>query len=337
MNTLYSWKTPYLVFLGDIKDRLSAKTALGLKEWVPHDCVGQFRMAPEAFDAGLPDLSLEQAVQLGAQSLVVGVANRGGVLSPSWLPTLAAAIEAGLDIVNGMHGQLSEIPTLCQKAKQHGRQLIDLRRPPSQNTLATGLPRSGKRLLTVGTDCSVGKMFTALSIHRELQKRNIPASFRATGQTGILIAGQGICVDAIVSDFIAGAAEELCPAASENHWDLVEGQGSLMHPSYAAVTMGLIHGAQPDYLVLCHEPNRPHMRGLLGRPLPSLSETLDLHLAAARVVNPAVQCAGISLNTSLLSPSEKASLCRQLESEFSLPVCDPKLDGVSSLIDPIFA
>ena len=195
---------------------------------------------------------------------MIGVANTGGVIKSNWVPSLLAALEAGLDIVSGMHGRLRESRELKSTAERLGRQLIDVRQPPAGIPVATGRKRSGMRLLTVGTDCALGKKYTALALAAAFGKRGVDADFRATGQTGIMIAGSGMPMDAVVSDFLAGAAEMLSPDAHPAHWDVIEGQGSLFHPAYAGVSLGILHGSQPDVIVLCHEPGRTHLLGYPG-------------------------------------------------------------------------
>ena len=309
---------PYLLFLGDASDDLAAKTARGVVEWRPEACLGQLRLPDCKTSLDLPDLNLEEAANKGARTLIVGVVNPGGVLPESWVETLVRAVGLGLDVASGLHERLSDVPELTAAAERHGRRLFDVRHPTRRLDVGTGRKRPGKRLLTVGTDCSVGKMYTVLAIEREMRKRGLEADFRATGQTGILIAGEGISVDAVVADFISGAVEWLAPDNDPAHWDLIEGQGSLYHPAYAGVTLGLLHGAQPDALVLCHEPTRTHMRGLPDRPVPALADCLEPHLAAARLTNPNVRFIGVSINTSGLDPAAAASHLAQTEEKLGL-------------------
>jgi len=249
------------------------------------------------------------------------------------MPSLLLALDRGMDLASGLHRRLSDVPQLKERAARLGRQLSDVRHPPREFDVASGKRRRGKRLLTVGTDCSLGKMYTALAIEREMRKRGMKADFRATGQTGIMIAGSGVSVDAVIADFISGATEWLTPANDDDHWDIVEGQGSLFHPSYAGVSLGLLHGAQPDVLVMCHEPTRTHMRGLPHYRLPSLRDCIDANVAAARLTNPEVRCAGISINTSALDASTAESLLKQTEDAFGLPCVDPVRGGVAAIVD----
>lgn len=328
-----SIQAPYLLFLGDAADNLAAKVAQGIVHWRPDNCVGQLRLTGCNADCGLTDMTIEQAVAAGAKTLVVGVANRGGVIADSWISVLRQALEQGMDVAAGLHNRLADEAELVAAANAHGRTLHDVRHPTEQYAVGSGLKRTGKRVLPVGTDCSCGKMYTALAIEQELQQRGIAADFRATGQTGILICGSGVSVDAVVSDFISGATEALAPAAAADHWDVIEGQGSLFHASYAGVTTGLIHGAQADYLVLCHEPTRTHMRGLPHYPLPAIDQCLQANLATARLTNASVQFAGISVNTAALDESAAASYMAELEQQHGLPVVDPFRTGVGRLVD----
>ena len=324
---------PYLLFLGDAVDQLAAKTAAGVAQWCREDCIGQLRLAGCNADLGLPDTGIDQAVEQGARTLVVGVANRGGRISELWIKELLHALEAGLDIASGLHNRLSDIPALTEAAADLGRHLFDVRHPTTELPVGNGKKRSGKRLLTVGTDCSVGKMYTSLAIAQEMVVRGLRASFRATGQTGILIVGSGISVDAVVADFISGAIEALCPANDEDHWDIIEGQGSLFHASYAGVSLGLLHGAQADVLVMCHEPTRSHMRGLPDYTLPSLEDCIIENEKAARLTNPKARCIGISINTASLSAEQAERVLKETEDRLGLPCVDPVRNGVAAIVD----
>jgi uncharacterized NAD-dependent epimerase/dehydratase family protein len=318
---------PYLLFLGDTSEAGFAKTAFGLRDWAPEQCVGELGCSPDAITLGLPKLTPAEARAKGARSMVIGVANIGGRILDNWMPSLLAALEAGLDLVSGMHTKLADTPVLAAAAQRYQRRLIDVRVPPPGIPAATGRKRSGKRLLAVGTDCALGKKYTALAIAKAFKRRGLDADFRATGQTGIMIAGSGMPMDAVVSDFEAGAAELLSPDASPDHWDVIEGQGSLFHPSYAAVSLGLLHGSQPDVIVVCHEPGRTHVLGLAGYALPTIEETIDLNLRLGRRTNPKIRCGGISLNTSRLSDSEARKLMAEESKRLGLPVADPIRGG----------
>lgn len=316
-----------LIFLGEVTDPSMAKTAFGLRDWARQRCLGEYSLPGCTVSTGLPVLTPTQARELGADGFIIGVANFGGVLAESWIPTLLDALAAGLDLVSGMHSRLEDHEQLREAARRHGRKLIDVRKPPAGIPVGSGRKRSGKRLLTVGTDCALGKKYTALALARAFQARGLPTTFRGTGQTGIMIAGSGIPMDAVVADFVAGAAEQLTPDAAPDHWDVVEGQGSLFHPSYAGVSLGLLHGTQPDVIVVCHEVGRTHMVDVPEYAVPSLAETIDLHLRHARRTNPKARCAGISLNTATLSPSQASAVLEEQSSLLRLPVADPMRDG----------
>lgn len=325
---------PYLLFLGDVTDTLSGKTAIGIAQWRPEHCLGEYRLSEDTLSLSLPNLSFAQAVEQGAKTLVIGVANAGGVLAPQWVPHLIQALEAGLDIANGLHQGLAEVPEIAETAKRLGRQLFDVRHYHETLPVGKGEPRRGKRLLTVGTDCSVGKMYTSLAIEKAMHAKGMDATFRATGQTGILITGSGISVDGVLADFISGAAEVLSPAAnSDDHWDVIEGQGSLFHPSFAGVSLGLLHGAQPDALVMCHEPTRTHMRGRPGRDLPEIQTCIEANLSAAKLTNPDVAVIGVAVNTSALSEEEAREYLAKLSADLGLPCVDPVRNGVDALLE----
>jgi uncharacterized NAD-dependent epimerase/dehydratase family protein len=326
-------RTPYLMFLGDAPDQLAAKTAAGVAHWRPGDCLGQLRLPGCMADLRLPDMTIDEAAEAGVKTVIVGTTNRGGVLGEGWEPLMVRALERGMDLASGLHHRLSDIPILRDTASRCGRQIADVRHPTREFPVGNGVRRAGKRLLTVGTDCSIGKMFTALAIEKEMRGRGMKADFRATGQTGILIAGDGVSIDAVVSDFVSGAVEWLCPENDPDHWDVIEGQGSLFHASYAGVTLGLIHGSQPDALVLCHEPTRTHMRGLRHYKLPDLQECIDANLAAARLTNKAVRCVGLSINTAGLDTAAGRDYLRQTEARLGLPCVDPVRTGVGALVD----
>lgn len=323
---------PYLVYLGAATDPLAVKTSRGVAEWRRELCVGQRRLPGCEVTLGLDDLSYEEAVARGAKTMILGEANAGGIMSETSAREAIAALEAGLNVASGLHQRLSQRADIRHAAERTGRLLFDVREPPPNLPIGNGRPRAGRRLLTVGTDCSVGKMYTSLALERELRRRGHLADFRATGQTGILVAGSGVPIDAVIADFIAGAAEWLSPARYDGGWDIIEGQGSLFHPSYAGVSLGLLHGSQPDALVMCHEPTRPHMRGLPGRAMPSLKECLLANLEAARVTQPNVVAVGVALNTSNLDVTAARRLCEQVEQELSLPCEDPITMGVRQIV-----
>ena len=328
-------QSPYLLFLGDAPDALAAKVAQGIKDWRPSASVGQLRLPGCNADMGLPDMTVPEAVAAGARTLVIGVANRGGVISPAWIAVLKEALAAGMDIASGLHNLLRDEPELVATAEAHGRALHDVRIPSVQYPIANGKKRTGKRCLAVGTDCSVGKMYTGIAMEREMHQRGMNATFRATGQTGILITGDGVPLDAVIADFMAGAVEYLTPDKDPDHWDLIEGQGSLFHASYSGVTMALVHGGQPDALILSHEPTRPHMRGLPDYKLPRLEDVRDVALTMARVVNPACEVVGVSVNTAALHEEAALEYLDATEKRLGLPTVDPFRQGAGRLVDAL--
>ncbi len=326
---------PYLMFLGDAPDHLAAKVADGVAKWRPDWCIGQFRLPGCKADLGLADMTLEQARAAGAETVIVGVANRGGFLSDDWIAPLENALDLGFDIASGLHVRLNDIAALRTRADDAGLKLFDVRHPDEAYEVGTGRRRTGKRLLTVGTDCSVGKMFTSLAMEREMKARGMKADFRATGQTGIFIAGSGVSVDAVVADFISGATETLSPDNDPDHWDLIEGQGSLFHASFAGVSLGLTHGSQPDAMVLCHALDRTHMRGLPGVPLPDLRACIALNEETARLTNPAARVVGVSVNTSGLDDRAAEAALSEIEAETGLPTVDAFRQGAGRLVDAL--
>ena len=320
---------PYLLFLGDTTEPGYAKTAYGLRDWAPERCLGEFHCAGATVTTGLRFMTPAEAAAKGARSLVIGVANAGGVIPEAWLASLLQAMEAGLDIISGMHVRLGEIARLRTAAAALGRRLIDVRQPPAGLTVATGRARSGKRLLTVGTDCALGKKYTALALTRAFGQHGADADFRATGQTGIMIAGGGIPMDAVVADFAAGAAEMLSPDAADDHWDVIEGQGSLFHPAYAGVSLALLHGSQPNVIVVCHQPGRARMLGHPAYALPSIEDTIALALQLGSRTQPAIRCGGVSLNTAHLDETAAMHLLASESDRLGCAVADPIRGGAA--------
>ncbi|MHC2087590.1 N-acetyltransferase DgcN [Methylobacterium sp. WCS2018Hpa-22] len=329
-------ETPYLMFLGDVPDTLAAKTAYGIADWRPEWCVGQLRLPGCAADLGIPDLTLSDAVAKGCKTMVIGVANAGGVLPPHWVSEVVTALDAGLDIASGLHVRLGSIPEIAEAAERNGRQLHDVRHTSETFDTGKGTRRPGRRLLSVGTDCSVGKKYTVLALERAMRERGLDADFRATGQTGVFISGRGVAIDAVVADFISGAVEWIAPAADPDHWDLIEGQGSLYHPSFAGVSLGLLHGAQADAFVVCHEPSRTTMRGV-KHSLPSIQQVIDLTIQLGSLTNPAICPVGIAVNTQKLPEDEAQTLLQDLTRDHGLPATDPVRFGVDGIIDRMLA
>ncbi len=332
---MISIKTPYLLFLADHSDPTYAKTAFGVRDWNPQDCLAQWRMENGKVDLGLPFLTPKEAYTQGARSLLIGVAPVGGAIPNAWVPYIVDALKAGLDIVSGMHQRLSDIPDIAEAAKTYDRDLHDVRHSTQKLPIGSGEKRSGKRLLTVGTDCALGKKYTALALTKALRERGIKADFRATGQTGIMISGSGIAIDAVVADFLAGAAETLSPDNTADHWDVIEGQGSLFHPSYAGVTVGLLHGSQPDAIILCHDPSRTSIVGHPNHPIPDLRDAIDLYLRVGAVTNTNITCVGIALNTSMMSDADAAAKMQEISDYVGLPCFDPIRGGIDTVVDRV--
>lgn len=329
---LATLRSPYLVFLGSETNSTYAKTGAGVAYWRPNDCMGQFRLPGGTVDLGLENHTIESAAQAGAKTLLIGTAVIGGAIPESWIPTLKNALSQGMDIVAGVHTRLNEIPALVEVAKAYGARLIDVRVPPKDLPVGTGAKRTGKRLLTVGTDCALGKKYTALAIEREMKLQGRKATFRASGQTGIMIAGSGIPIDAVVSDFLTGAAEMLSPNNVADHWDIIEGQGGIFHPGYAPVSMGLLIGSQPDAFVVCHEAGRSHISGWPSFELPSIQQVIDRTVEIGSQTNPAITCIGLSINTSSLQEPDALEYLKTLELETGLPATDPIRFGVKNLV-----
>jgi uncharacterized NAD-dependent epimerase/dehydratase family protein len=326
---------PYLILIGKQDDPTNAKTGFGIVQWRRELVAGQLRFPGCSVDLGVPDLSLEQAKAAGVRSLVIGVAPVGGAIPDSWWEVIENAARSGLDIVAGLHIKLNDRPSLVAIAKAAGVRLVDVRSPPKNLPVGNGIKRSGKRVLMVGTDCAIGKKYTALAVHKAMAEAGMKSTFRATGQTGIMIAGEGMPIDCVIADFISGAAEVLSPDNEPDHWDVIEGQGSLFHPAYSGVSLGLLHGSQPDGFVLCHDATRTKVGGFEHFPLPSISECIALHLQAGRRTNPGIRCVGISVNTSALKGEARTRYLAQLQAEHDLPCVDPLIDGCEAIVQHI--
>jgi uncharacterized NAD-dependent epimerase/dehydratase family protein len=333
--TIVQFEMPFVVFLGDTVNAIYAKTGLGMVKWRPEECAGQMRLPGCGVNAGVPDLSILDAKKAGVRSLIIGSAAVGGGVPGHWVATLREVAKAGIDIVAGLHVRLASLPGLAEAATAGSARLIDVRIPPADLPVGTGRKRSGKRLLTVGTDCACGKKYTALAIEREMRARNLKSDFRATGQTGIMIAGRGIPIDAVVSDFVTGAAEVLSPANDTEHWDVIEGQGAIFHPGFLQVTIGLLVGSQPDAFVVCHDPLRKTVSLWPDFPLASIEDVIARTVLIGRLTNPGIRCVGVALNTSEVPLAERATLLKQYETQSGLPCVDPMIDGVGPILDRI--
>jgi uncharacterized NAD-dependent epimerase/dehydratase family protein len=332
---LVTLRAPYLIFLGAETDETYAKTGAGVAYWRPESCMGQTRLEGGTIDLGLPEHSLESAAKAGAKSLLIGTAVIGGAIPKAWNEILIKAMSLGLDIVAGVHTRLNDIEELASAAEKYGVSLIDVRVPPKNIPVGNGKKRPGKRLLTVGTDCALGKKYTALAIERELKEQGRKATFRASGQTGIMISGSGMPIDAVVADFLSGAAEMLSPANDPDHWDIIEGQGSIYHPGYASVSMGLLIGSQPDVFVVCHEANRSHISGWPEFELPSIQEVIDRTISIGASTNPDIRCIGLSVNTKKLNERQALDYLATLSEKYQLPATDPIRFGVKDLVEAI--
>ena len=326
---------PYLILIGDVNRESYAKTGFGIVHWRRDLVAGQLRFEGNPLDLGVPDMSVAEAASNGVGSLLIGVAPSGGFVPDAWWTVLEEAARAGLDIVCGLHQKLRDNPAVVAAAQRSGARLIDVRIPPEDLPVGTGERRSGKRVLTVGTDCAIGKKYAALALHRAMQQAGMNATFRATGQTGIMIAGSGIPVDAVVGDFVSGAAERISPDNDADHWDVIEGQGSLFHPAYAGVSLGLLHGSQPDAIVVCHHATRRQIGGWEHFDMPSVPECIERNVLEASLTNPDTRCVGVAVNTSGLPPDERETFLEALRRETGLPCVDPIANGCDAIVERI--
>jgi uncharacterized NAD-dependent epimerase/dehydratase family protein len=290
-------------------------------------------------DDGLPIVgSVDEGMGYGPNTALVGVVTQGGHFPGDWQDVLKSCVAHGLDLENGLHVRLHDIPGLPELAREHGVELLDLREPPADLSTATGanLDVDATIVLTVGSDCAIGKMTVTCELDLEARKRGLHSVFVPTGQTGIAIAGWGIAVDAVVSDFLAGAAERLVVEGAQRG-DLlwVEGQGAILHPVYSGVTVGLIHGSAPHLYVLCHEMGRTVTEGdPTASPIVGLPELIDLHERMSLKLRPA-KVACIGLNTSTVSEEEARAAIAAAETETGLPADDPVRFGAGKLLEAV--
>jgi D-glutamate N-acetyltransferase len=336
--------TRYLILAeGFSADAHYGKTMRGVLRYRRDDVVAILDSTRKARDTedGVPVVaSVDAALRFAPNTALVGVATQGGRFPPAWMELLRQCIENGLDIENGLHVFLADDPELRELATRHGVELRDLRRPPGDLSTATGanLDVPSTIVLTVGSDCAIGKMTVALELDLEARRRGVRSLFVPTGQTGIAIAGWGISVDAVVADFIAGAAERLVVEGAARGGELlwVEGQGSILHPVYSGVTLGLYHGSVPHLLLLCHEVGRTEIEGVGGGPhvIPPLRELVELHERLALPVRPA-RVAAIALNTRGVSEEEAHAAIAATEAETGLPADDPVRFGAAKLVDAV--
>jgi len=326
-------RQPYLVMVGAEAEPAYAKTGFGIVQWRRDAVAGQLRLGTSAVDLGVPDMDVDAAAAAGVGSLILGVAPVGGRIPDDWWEVMRQAAGRGIDVVAGLHTRLNDNVQLVRAAAASGARLVDVRVPPANLRVASGRKRSGMRLLTVGTDCAIGKKYTALATHEAFLAAGIDASFRATGQTGIMIAGEGLPIDSVVADFIAGAAEMLSPDNEASHWDVIEGQGSLFHPAYSGVSMGLLHGSQPDAIVVCHDAVRKTVAGWDRYALPTLDECIEVHERLARRTNPDARVVGISVNTSAIPAELRSSYLEELRRRHKVPAVDPLIDGCADIVE----
>ena len=328
-------RAPYLILIGDNEDPTYAKTGFGIVHWSRERVAGQLRFEGGPTDLGVPDMTVRQAVQAGVRTLVIGVAPIGGVVPDSWWDVIVEAAAAGLDVACGLHLKLEDFPEVRKAAEKSGARLINVRVPPAGIPVATGKKRRGKRMLTVGTDCAVGKKYSALALYEAMRRAAHKATFRASGQTGIMLSGSGIPIDAVASDFVSGAAEILSPDNDDDHWDIIEGQGSLFHPGYASVSLGLLHGSQPDAVVVCHDATRNEIAGWPGYRVPSIADCIEKNLMLGRLTNPDIRCIGVCVNTSGIADRLRRSFLATISKETGLPCVDPVIDGGGAIVDTV--
>ncbi len=330
---------------------MTSKTANSVIRYLPDRTVGVLdrehagRPVQEilGFGGAMPVVgSMREGLALGPTAVLIGIAPQGGRLPDEWRGWLAEALDHGCDLWSGLHTFLSDDPILAAKAAARGRKILDLRKPPADLPIASGLAKEVEPLvvLTVGTDCNVGKMTAQLQLARMLNERGLRTRFVATGQTGIMIEGWGIAVDAVVADFIAGAAERLVLEGSRDaDVVLVEGQGSINHPGYSGVTLGLLHGSCPDALILCHQASREYIgdyRQAAWLRIPPLSEYIRLYETIGSAVHP-TKVIAISLNTYDLTETDARQACESAARETGLPVTDPVRFGATPLVDAVAA
>jgi D-glutamate N-acetyltransferase len=333
----------YLILAeGRSGDAHYGKTARGVIRYAPDPSVVvvDSTRPGETLD-GVPVVAtVADALPYEPTTAIVGVATQGGRFPPAWRELLKQCVEAGLDVENGLHEFLADDPELAELARRRGVELRDLRRPPEGLDVPTeeNLRIPAKIALTVGSDCAIGKKTVALELDLEARRRGLASVFVPTGQTGIAIAGWGIAVDAVVADFLAGAAERLVVEGHRRGGELlfVEGQGSLAHPAYSGVTLGLIHGSAPHVFVLCHRANATEIEGYPGHPLPGLTELIELHERISLPLRPA-RVACLALNTAHLDEHEARTAIEAAAAETGLPADDPVRFGAGPLLESVLA
>jgi D-glutamate N-acetyltransferase len=331
----------YLVLAeGKSGDEHYGKTMRGIVQYGPHPVVAilDSTRAGESYE-GIPIVAtVEAALPLEPTTAAVGVATQGGRFPPAWRELLKDSIRGGLDLESGLHEFISDDPELSALAAEHGVELRDLRKPPADLSVPTGenLKVPATIVLTVGSDCAIGKKTVAVELDLAARRRGLKSVFVPTGQTGIWIAGWGIAIDAVVSDFLAGAAERLVVEGAARGGELlwVEGQGSLVHPAYSGVTMGLMHGATPHAYVLVHKAGATHTEGYPDHPIPALRELIELHERASLPLRPA-KVVAIALHTGALKEEEARAEIARIEEQTGLPVDDPVRFGADTLLEAV--
>ncbi len=319
-------KSPYLIFLGDAQDYKQAKVACGVTEWRPDLCMAQIKYPECRVELDLPVMTVAEAYAIGARTFVIGISPYETTLPERYISSIAEAIRVGLDIANPLHAKLPQV--LIDLAALHKVEIHNFRHRSIAYPKGSGVKRRGLRLLTTGTDCAIGKKFTALSMSRGLTEYGVKNTFRSTGQTGFLISGSGINNDTIEADFLSGAAEWLSPDNDADHWDLIEGQGALSHPSFGAGALSLLVGSQPDVIVMCTEPGRATQRGVTMAPQSLEDEIADV-LHIGRRTNPNIRLGAISVMTKFVNRIYALDFIRDCSTQFQVPVFDPYIQGPS--------
>ncbi|MGA2031951.1 MAG: DUF1611 domain-containing protein [Thermoguttaceae bacterium] len=328
-----------LILTDGFSDPHTAKTAICVIRYRPEDVVAVLdraaagKTADELFGVG-GTIPVVGAVRdsPSADALLIGIAPPGGKLPPHWRPMILEAIGRGMAVISGLHEFLAEDPQFAAAAAQQGVALVDLRRNDEHDVAQRrGIRAACLRIHTVANDCSCGKMVAAVEVARGLGRAGVDAAFVATGQTGILVAGEGCPIDRVIADFVSGAAEKLVLANQHHEVMVVEGQGSLFHPRYSGVTLGLLHGIMPDGLIVCYEMGRRMIGGMEDVPLPPLEKVIEFYEAAANLMHPC-RVIGVAVNGLQFSDREVADECRRVEREFPLPACDVIRHGPGKLV-----
>lgn len=334
-----------IVILAEGKlDVFSAKTAAGVIRYRGDEVVGVLDRthAGQALERligvgrGIPIVAeLAELDRFKPDMLLIGIAPSGGKLPDAWRNTLRQAIERGMEIVNGLHTMLNEDPELSALARQRGVRIWDVRRPPEDIPIGLARARAvpGKTVLTVGSDCNIGKKICAIEMTDECRRRGLDAVFIPTGQTGMMITGRGMAIDRVISDFVAGAAESLVLAENAHGWIFIEGQGGIYHPSFSGVTLSLMHGSCPKAMVLCHQPTRRFLRHT-EIPIPPLPELVDMHERLMRPIQPS-KVVGVALNCHDLSEEQARAEVKKVEQQLKLPATDVIRFGAGTLVDAL--